>query len=70
MYALFPGQRIFVGTNHPKKPMSHIELGGVKTFMVNITPRFTIFLPEKGDCTINGDNFDAIVQAHLDYEQW
>ena len=70
MYALFPGQRIFVGTNHPQQPMSHLELKGSKTFLITITPSFTVFLPEKSDCILKEDNTDSILQVHLEYEQW
>ena len=70
VYAVFPGQKIFLATYHPQISFNNVELRGIKTFGITITPTFTVHMPEKENCFIIGEGPDLIIKAHIEYEKW
>ena len=70
VYAIFPGQQIFLEVFHPQKSFKNVELNGIKTYLITISPEYTVHLPEKGDCFIKGDGLEFTTQAHLQYKNW
>ena len=70
VYALFPGQKIFIEVYHPQKAFNNIKMDGPKWFMITISPTITVHLQEKGKCFSKGDGNDLIRQAHIHYGKW
>ena len=70
IYAIFPGQSIFIGVLHPQKALNDIELKGPKTFMITIAPSMSTRLPEKANCYTNGNDYESVLKDSLAYEKW
>ena len=70
VYALFPGQKLFLSVMHPQKSFNNIEVKGSKIFMITITPSFTVHLEDKTDCFKFGSDYSAVLKAQLQYEDW
>ena len=70
VYAIFPGQKIFLQFYHPRKTFNSVELKGLKTRLLTLSPTITVHMPDKDNCFIKGEGPDLIKQAHLEYENW
>ena len=70
VYAVFPGQKVFIEVYHPQKSLNNVRIDGPKTFMLTISPTLTVHLQEKGNCFKIGDEKGLVRQAHLQYEKW
>ena len=73
IYALFPGQKIFVEVYHPHKSFNNVLLNGPKynghqTFWLTVSPTVTVHMQE--ECVKGEDDYASIVSAYLVYEIW
>ena len=69
-YSLFPGQKMFLSAYHPTVSLEGKRVEGSVYFKLNLTPKVTSLLPDRGNCHAVVNNFIAFAKAHKEYDLW
>ena len=70
MYALFPGQMIYVVLYHPTKSLEPKKFTGRATFKMNFQLKVSETLSSSKCQKIDVYDISKVIEAHKNHEQW
>ena len=70
MYALFPGQMIYVALYHPTKALEPKTLSGRAFFKMNFRLKVSQTLSSSKCQKLDVQDITAVIGAHRKHEQW